>query len=314
MMQKKWWKVGLLGSALVCLAVGMAACGKSNQSTTANYKPKKLTVEFNPSSNAGKMEAQAKPMQKMLEKQLHVPVKVTVATSGNAMVEALGSKTADIAFLTPTSYVLGHKNYGIKALLQATRYKYAAGNDENLTETPSDHYYGEIVVKKGGKVKKLSDLKGKKIATQDTTSTAGYVFPAAELSQQGININQDGIKTFTVKGSDQGVLAVYNGNADAAFVFQGARKIAAKDDPKVMTDTTVLYMTKPIPNDTISVRNDMDPAWNRKITTAFENIAKTKKGHDLIYQIYGHQGYVAAKDSNFDPVRKNLKIVNQLSK
>lgn len=44
-----------------------------------------------------------------------------------------------------------------------------------------------------------------------------------------------------------------------------------------MTDTTVLYMTKPIPNDTISVRNDMDPAWNRKITTAFENIAKTKK-------------------------------------
>ena len=37
-------------------------------------------------------------------------------------------------------------------------------------------------------------------------------------------------------------MSVVNGNADAAFVFEGARSIAAKDDPKAMTDTRYLQI------------------------------------------------------------------------
>ncbi|USS85663.1 phosphate/phosphite/phosphonate ABC transporter substrate-binding protein [Fructilactobacillus myrtifloralis] len=307
---KKLLKVGCL--ALVLLVIGGGLSGCKHHSRAENYQPKRLVVEFNPSSNAGKMEARAKPLEKMLEQQLHIPVKVVVATSGSSMVEALGSKTADVAFLSPTAYVLGHANYGVKAILQATRYRYGSDATEDITNVPTNTYRGEIVVKKNGKVKKLSDLKGKKIAIQDTTSTAGYIFPAVELADRGINIHKNGIKTFTVKGADQGVLSVYNGNADAAFVFQGARKIAAKDDPNVMKDTAVLYKTQPIPNDTISVRRDMSPKWDKKIARAFQTIAKSKKGHRIIYELYSHQGYVPVQDHEFDSVRTNLKKVGRL--
>ncbi|USS86234.1 phosphate/phosphite/phosphonate ABC transporter substrate-binding protein [Fructilactobacillus cliffordii] len=303
-------KFGLLALVLLMVGGGLSGCRK--HSNAENYQPKKLVVEFNPSSNAGKMEARAKPLEKMLEQQLHIPVKVVVSTSGSSMVEALGSKTADVAFLAPTAYALGHANYGVKAILQATRYKYGPDSTEAVTNIPTNTYLGEIVVRKNGKVKNLNDLNGKKIAIQDTTSTAGYIFPAVELEEHGINIHKNGIKTFTVKGADQGVLSVYNGNADAAFVFQGARKIAAKDDPNVMKDTSVLYKTKPIPNDTISVRRDMSPKWDKKIANAFQTIAKSKKGHKIIYEIYSHQGYVPVKDSDFNIVRTYLRKVGRL--
>ncbi len=54
-----------------------------------------------------------------------------------------------------------------------------------------DSYKSEILVKKDSKIKSLKDLKGKKIALQDVTSTAGYTFPLAMLTEAGINATKD---------------------------------------------------------------------------------------------------------------------------
>ena len=53
-----------------------------------------------------------------------------------------------------------------------------------------------------------------------------------------------------------------------------------------------------------SVCNDMSNKWKNKISQAFINISHTKKGKQIISDIYGHQGYEKAKDSDFDTVRK----------
>ena len=47
-----------------------------------------------------------------------------------------------------------------------------------------DDYKSEILVKKDSDIKSLKDLKGKKIALQDVTSTAGYTFPLATLKRR----------------------------------------------------------------------------------------------------------------------------------
>ena len=44
---------------------------------------------------------------------------------------------------------------------------------------------------------------------------------------------------------------------------------------------------------------------------AFKNIAKSKKGKQIIESIYNHYGYVSAKDSDFDGLRQYQKIVNK---
>lgn len=65
------------------------------------------------------MSARVKPLAKLLEQQLHIPVTVTVSTNYNTIVEAMGSKKVDVGFLPPDAYVQAHKQYGVKVLLQA---------------------------------------------------------------------------------------------------------------------------------------------------------------------------------------------------
>lgn len=66
--------------------------GSDSGSSSGDYKPKELTVQFVPSQNADKLEAKAKPLEKLLSDKLGIPVKVSVSTNYNTIVEAMKSK------------------------------------------------------------------------------------------------------------------------------------------------------------------------------------------------------------------------------
>lgn len=313
----KFWKTLAITGVALLAAVSLTACGSKSSSTAKNssskgYTPKSLNIQFVPSSSADTIEAKAKPLEKLLKAQLHIPVKVSVSTDYNSIVEAMDSKQVDVGFLPPDGYVQAHKQGAADILLQAERYgiKQPGGKTTNKLVK---NYRSMIVVKKGSNIKSYKDLKGKKIAVQDVTSSAGYIWPVAELKNKGIDIPKDDTLV-TVKGHDQGVMSVLNGDTDAAFVFEDARTIVQKDVPDIMNKVEPIYFTKPIPNDTISVREDMSAAFRKKLAAAFIKIAKSKKGHAIISSVYTHEGYVKAKDSDFNIVRKYDKIANSESK
>lgn len=293
-------------------AFSLTACGKnSSNKADSSYSPKELTVQFVPSQNATTIEAKAKPLEKLLTKELNIPVKVSVSTDYNTIVEAMGSKKVDVGFLPPDAYVLAHKHYNSKVLLVAQRYDVTGADDHDSTKLV-DFYRSQILVRKDSGIKTIKDLKGKKIAVQDTTSTSGWIFPAVGMYKKGVDINKANIKTAQVKGHDQGVLSVYNKNTDAAFVWQGARNLVKADTPDIMQKVVPIYTSAKIPNDTITVRGDMNAKWQKKITQAFKKVAKTKKGHAIVAEVYGHEGYVEAKDSDFNIVREYNKTAKKL--
>ncbi|MBF2756567.1 MULTISPECIES: phosphate/phosphite/phosphonate ABC transporter substrate-binding protein [unclassified Staphylococcus] len=300
-----------------------AACGNNssldskNKSTDSGsdsskdgYTPKELTVQFVPSQNADTLEAKAKPLEKLLSKELGIPVKVSVSTNYNTIVEAMKSKKVDVGFLPPTAYTLAHDQKAADLLLKAQRY--GVNEDGSNSKKLVDDYKSEILVKKDSGINSLKDLKGKKIALQDVTSTAGYTFPISTLKEEaGIDATKD-MKIVNVKGHDQAVISLLNGDVDAAAVFQDARTIVKKDQPNVFKDTKIIKLTEPIPNDTISVRPDMDKKFQDKLKKAFKDISKTKEGHKIISEVYSHEGYTDAKDSDFDIVRKYEKQVQDM--
>ncbi|RIN21698.1 phosphate/phosphite/phosphonate ABC transporter substrate-binding protein, partial [Staphylococcus warneri] len=248
---------------------------KGSDSKSGDYKPKEITVQFVPSQNADKLEAKAKPLEKLLSKELDMPVKVSVSTNYNTIVEAMKSKKVDVGFLPPTAYTLAHDQKAADLLLQAQRY--GVNKDGSPNKQLVDDYKSEILVKKDSDIKSLKDLKGKKIALQDVTSTAGYTFPLATLKEEaGINATKD-MKIVNVKGHDQAIISLLNGDVDAAAVFNDARNIVKKDQPDVFKDTKILKLTDAIPNDTISVRPDMDKKFQDKLKKAFKDISKTKE-------------------------------------
>ena len=81
-----------------------------------------------------------------------------------------------------------------------------------------------------------------------------------------------------------------------------------------MKNIVPIYLTKPIPNDTISVRHDMSPKFRKKLSKAFKAVAKSKKGKKIIESIYEHYGYVDAKDSDFDIIRDYQKELSKIQK
>lgn len=298
--------------ALLVAVVATACSNKSSSNSKDNYTPKSLTIQFVPSQAATKLQARAKPLEKMLSKRLGIPVHVSMSTDYNTVVEAMKSKKVDVGFLPPDGYVLAHKQGAADLLLQAERYgvKQPGGK---ATKNLVKNYHAEILVKKGSKIKSWKDLKGKSISVQNPTSSAGYVFPVAELKEKGLDVTKD-CKLVTVTGHDQAVLNVLNGDTDAAFVFEDARNTVIKDNPKIMSQVVPIYFTKPIPNDTISVIPSMSKSFRKKLAKAFIAVGKSKEGRKVIESVYSHEGYAYAKDSDFNVVRKYDKIVESTKK
>ena len=308
---KKFRKI-LIGLVAIFVALVATACSNKKSAGSQNYTPKSLRVQFVPSQSATKLQARAKPLEKMLSKRLGIPVHVSMSTDYNTVVEAMKSKKVDVGFLPPDGYVLAHKQNAADLLLQAERYgvKQPGGKQtKNLVRS----YRSEILIKKGSKIKSWKDLKGKDISVQNPTSSSGYVFPVAELKEKGLDVTKKD-HLATVTGDDQGVLNVLNGDADAAFVFEDARNTVIKDNPKIMSQVVPIYFTKPIPNDTISVVPNMSKPFRKKLAKAFIAIGKSKKGRKVIESIYSHEGYTYAKDSDFNIVRKYNKIVGSNKK
>lgn len=300
----------LIGVSMsVALATGvLAGCGNNEEASTSSgsngegAEKKELTVQFVPSQNADTLEAKAKPLEKLLSDELDRPVKVSVSTDYNTIVEAMASKKVDVGFLPPTAYVLAKDQGAADVILQAQRYG-VNDKDGSPTDELVDSYKSMFIVKKDSGIDSLEDLKGKKIGYQNVTSSAGYVWPAASLMDVGLDPLKD-VQPVTLKGHDQAVISLLNGDIDAAVTFQDARTIVQKDYEDVFDQTKVIHYTEPIPNDTVAVQSDMDEDLRKDIQEAFINIGKDEEGKKIIRDIYTHEGYVKADDSKFEIVRE----------
>ncbi|RAS89965.1 phosphonate-binding protein [Priestia endophytica] len=300
----------LIGVSMsVALAAGvLAGCGNNEEASTSSgsngegAEKKELTVQFVPSQNADTLEAKAKPLEKLLSDELDRPVKVSVSTDYNTIVEAMASKKVDVGFLPPTAYVLAKDQGAADVILQAQRYG-VNDKDGSPTDELVDSYKSMFIVKKDSGIDSLEDLKGKKIGYQNVTSSAGYVWPAASLMDVGLDPLKD-VQPVTLKGHDQAVISLLNGDIDAAVTFQDARTIVQKDYEDVFDQTKVTHYTEPIPNDTVAVQSDMDEDLRKDIQEAFINIGKDEEGKKIIRDIYTHEGYVKSDDSKFEIVRE----------
>lgn len=297
-------------SLLLLGAMGLTACSNNSEKSVNTYTPKELNVQFVPSVQANKIEAKAKPLAKLLSKKLGIPVHVTVSTDNTALVESMASKKVDVGFLPSDAYVLAHKRKAADPLLQAMRYDYDEPSGKLNPNKLDSKYQSMIIVRKNSKIKSIKDLKGKKIAIQDPTSTTGYILPVAELYKKGINVVKDD-NLVNVKGHDQGVVSVLNGDTDAAFVFKDARNLVAKDEPNVFKEVKPIYFTKKVPNDTISVRSNMSSAFRKKLAKSMKEIVKTKEGAKILNNIYDHYGYKDAKDSDYNIIREYQSLAKK---
>lgn len=304
-------KAKYVGLSLL-LSIGfLSACGDDADNAQAKKGEEKLdelSVQFVPSQNADTLEAKAKPLEELLSEELDIPVEVSVSTDYNTIIEAMDSEQVDVGFLPPTAYVLAQEKGSGDVMLQAQRY--GVNDDGSPTEELVDSYKSIFIVNEDSDIESVEDLKGKKIGYQNVTSSAGFVWPAATLLEAGIHPLND-VEPVTLKGHDQAVISLLNGDIDAAVTFQDARNVVASDYEDVFEETRIIEFTEPIPNDTVAIRPEINDEMKKAITDAFIAIGKDEEGQQIIRDIYSHEGYVESQDSNFDIVREYEEKVSK---
>lgn len=266
--------------------------------------PEVLEVQLIPSRDTAVLNAQRGPLEALLEAELGMEVNVTVATDYNGLIEAMASNQVHVGLLAPASYVLAADEGAAEVILKALRYD-VADNGSPLT-TLVDGYKSQLVVGKDSGITSVADLAGKRIAIASFTSTSGFVWPANLLADNDID-PQTEVTWVNAGGHDNAILAVINGDADAAFTFKDARTLVAAEYANVNELVVFLQDTENIPNDTIAVIPTLDPDLKERIQEAFLAIAEDPTKIAVMDSIYAHKGYAVAVDSEYDIVRTYLE-------
>ena len=160
------------------LVIGFAICaflstGCTKKTAELGTEDNPVKLHFVPSVDAKVIEDNSKTFKTFLEKNTPYKFEVTIPQSYIAVVEAFGTKRADVAAFNTFGYILAHDKYGAEARLTVLRHGLAT-------------YQSQFIVKAGSPIKKIEDLNGKKVAFVEPASTSGYLLPLKTLNEKGI--------------------------------------------------------------------------------------------------------------------------------
>ncbi len=296
--------------------------------------PQSITIGFVPSREADALVEKIQPVADALKADLGIDVKGIVSNDYTGLVEAMGSGQADIGAFGPTALLQARDRAGAQIILQSVRNGGATYHTQWMTNNPSKYCsdtpvenerkgsddkmltflncngteHGPTEVVQGPKGEDaIAKVKGAKVAFVEQTSSSGYVFPALQLLQAGVDYQKD-IQPIFAGSHDAAAIAVCNGDAEVGVSFDDARSIATTDCD-LKTKAVVFAYSPEIPNDGWAVRGDLPDSLKTAITQSLLDFAHSEAGKKALTEIYQIDDLVAAKEGAYDIVEEaNSKI------
>ena len=272
-------------------------CTKKERPLGHPQNPIKLA--FIPSVDARLIQDSSKEIKAYLEKNSPYKFKILIPSSYIVVVEAIGTKKADIIFMNTFGYLLAHEKYGAKAKLIVVR-------------NGLKSYQSEFLVRADSKIKTLQDLNGKKIAFVDPISTSGYILPFYLLKQKNIKPKET---VFAMRHGNV-VTMIQQKQVDAGAVFyvpknknklQDARRLVLSQYPQVEKEIKILALTPSIPNAPVVFRKDIPPSIEKNVIDLLIKYIKTPEGRSRFEKIYAVTDLEKTTDATYENVRKMIK-------
>jgi len=288
----------ILRVVLAVLPLVALACAPGERPLGSKERPIKMaTVPF---LETQKLVAGMKSIGDYITKETGLVVDSDVPTSYAAVVEAMCASKVDVGWVSPLAYVLARQKCGADMQL-------ASINSAGKTT-----YHGFIIARASSDIRDLGDLRGKRFAWVDPTSTSGYLYPRALLAEKGINPDKDLGQQVAAGSHDKVVIAVMNNQVDAGAIYDDARTVKGVTDqfPKVLDETRVVGQTEEIPNDGVAFRKDLPADVTKKINDALVKLASTDDGKKVFKDAIGTNGVAPTTDDSYNPVRKAAQVLN----
>lgn len=283
--------------------------------------PSELVLTLTPSQEAGGLVDTAQPLADALSAATGLPVEAIVPSDYASVIVALQSGQAQIAGgLGPSQMVQAEDTAGADLILQSVRFGSSQYVTQWFTNNPDEFCAEAPVADEDGflfcnGVDQASDptegpigldqlpiVAGKTVAFVDQGSTSGYLIPALELLQAGVD-PVTGITGTFAGGHDTAVQAVYDGDAEVGVSFNDARGQLAETVPDVGEQVVVFAWSEPIPNDGFAVAGDLPDDLKELITQALIDYAATEDGAVTLDELYEIDGLVPVPAGSYDIIR-----------
>jgi phosphonate transport system substrate-binding protein len=242
--------LALVGGAL--LAAGSAKA--------ADCPPEGLRFGVEPYESAQRLLPVYTDLAKLIGDKVGCPVRLFVATSYTAEIEAMRNGKLEIGEFGPLGYVLAHQV--AKAEAVAT----FAGEDGKPAT-----YFASIVTWPGSGIKALADVRGKSFAYSDPASTSGHLFPAYGLSKAGID-PEHGVKAIYAGSHTASYEALRNHKVEAGELNSEEIESAKLHNEYNDKDFVTIWKSEPIPLDPICLRGDLDAGLKARLAKVLSSL------------------------------------------
>lgn len=283
--------------AIFSLLFIFSVVGCSAKTEEKKSDEKVIKMGFVPLKNSEQLVEDVKPIAEYLSERLGVKVEAFTASNYIGVVEGIGSGSVDFGIIPPFSALLAQKQSNAEPLLTS----------KGTTGKPG--YTAELYIRKDSDIKTLQDVKGKKVAFVDPSSSSGYIYPGAMLVNAGLDLEKDISYQFS-GGHDKSLQLLLNKDVDVIATFDGVPERYAKDFPNAVTDTKKLATSDLIPGIMVTASHNMDKELQEKLKKALLDIENDPKMKELFKKMFSITGFTDVDKDAYSKVEATAKVMN----
>lgn len=259
--------------------------------------PQKISLGFNPGGDPEKIRPLALALAGDLQTETGLAVEILISKDYAGLVTAMKEKKIDFAFFTARTFVEAERVAGAKVLLKKV--------------WKEESYRPALVALAKSPLRKIDQLKGKRIAFVDKESASGYLYPMAKLREAGLK-ESDFAKVEWTGHHNASVRALISGDVDVAAVFADDAKARTgawtKSEVGSTPEVRVLWVGEAIPNDPFCVRQDFyvaHPMITHSVMLGLIDLFE--RNREKYASLLGAKSLVPATSRQYDSVRQMLK-------
>lgn len=253
----------VLLSAMVAFGSFAAGCGGNSQEA----KKKTFTIAYAPNESTTDSTDARSTLAKDLGKVINMEVKEIQASDYTAIIEALRTGKADMAYMGALAVAMGAERAGVTPIVMK------APNGDKAQAV----YHSVFVTQKdNNEINSIKDFKGKTIAFVDPDSTSGNLAPTSEimkafpdlhLTNEKIHTNGEFFEAVSFSGKHQaGLQAVIKGDVDIVPISDQIMASEFKNGNADENTVKVVHSSAAIPAEAMVVSKTVNEDLKKTLT------------------------------------------------
>lgn len=253
----------VLLSAMVAFGSFAAGCGGNSQEA----EKKTFTIAYAPNESTTDSTDARSTLAKDLGKVINMEVKEIQASDYTAIIEALRTGKADMAYMGALAVAMGAERAGVTPIVMK------APNGDKAQAV----YHSVFVTQKdNNEINSIKDFKGKTIAFVDPDSTSGNLVPTSEimkafpdlhLTNEKIHTNGEFFEAVSFSGKHQaGLQAVIKGDVDIVPISDQIMASEFKNGNADENAVKVVHSSAAIPAEAMVVSKTVNDDLKKTLT------------------------------------------------